>query len=303
RAGENSWKEKPLLISFSSLRLCASAVNQGWLSKPIPRESSSTRRRSGRSWSSDATSATAPVRRSLKAASISIRATGSYRGATPEQVDEFVADRPPDALEKVVDRLLSSRPFGERWGRHWLDVVRFAESLTLRGFIMKEAWRYRDYVIDAFNRDLPYDRFVREQVAGDLLKSDSVEERRRRLVAGSFLILGNSNLEEQDKKQLEMDVVDEQLDTLGRAFLAQTIGCARCHDHKFDPIPTRDYYALAGILKNARTLEHANVSKWLEVPLPADPARESTLAKQEAAVAALQARLKAEKDKTPAAKL
>jgi hypothetical protein len=215
---------------------------------------------------------------------------------TPEEVDAFVADPATGAYEKIVDRLLASRQFGERWGRHWLDVARFAESLTLRGFIMKDAWRYRDYVIDAFNADLPYDRFVREQVAGDLL-GGSLEERRRGLVATTFLMLGNTNLEEQDKKQLEMDVVDEQLDTIGRAFLAQTIGCARCHDHKFDPIPTRDYYALAGILKNARALEHANVSKWLEAPLPVEPELEAKLKSHQEAVAALQARIKSERER------
>jgi len=216
---------------------------------------------------------------------------------SPEQVDEFVKDASKDAYEKVVDRLLASRAYGERWGRHWLDVVRYAESLTLRGFILKEAWRYRDYVIDAFNADVPYDRFIREQVAGDLLPAPTPEDRRRQLVASTFLALGNTNLEEQDKKQLEMDVVDEQLDTIGRAFLAQTIGCARCHDHKFDPIPTKDYYALAGILKSTRTLEHANVSKWLELPLPQDASREKVLQKHEEAVAALQARIKAEREK------
>jgi cytochrome c553 len=217
---------------------------------------------------------------------------------TPEEIDAFVNDRSADAYEKLVDRLLASPHFGERWGRHWLDVARYAESLTLRGFVMKEAWRYRDYVIDAFNQDLPFDQFIREQIAGDLLPAATPAERRRQLVATTILTLGNTNLEEQDKKQLEMDVVDEQLDTISRAFLAQTIGCARCHDHKFDPIPTRDYYALAGILRNARTLEHANVSKWLEVPLPVEPAEAAVLAKHESAVAALQARIKELKGQT-----
>jgi cytochrome c553 len=221
---------------------------------------------------------------------------------TPEELDAFAADASPDAWEKVVDRLLASPRFGERWGRHWLDVARYAESLTLRGFILKDAWRYRDYVVGAFNADVPFDRFVREQLAGDLLAGGSLEERRARLAAVGFLTMGNHNLEEQDKKQLEMDVVDEQLDTVGRAFLAQTVTCARCHDHKFDPIPTRDYYALAGILKNARMLEHANVSKWLEAPLPSDPAREAELKKHEEAVAALQARIKAERTATAAVK-
>ncbi len=125
-------------------------------------------------------------------------------------------------------------------------------------------------------------------MAGDLLPASSIEQRRRQLIATTFLTLGNTVLEEQDKKQLVMDVVDEQLDTIGRAFLAQTIGCARCHDHKFDPIPTRDYYALAGILRNTKTLEHANVSAWLEKPLPEPPEREKVLVEHEAKVAALQ---------------
>ncbi|GDY20903.1 xanthan lyase [Verrucomicrobiota bacterium] len=215
---------------------------------------------------------------------------------TPAEIDAFVNDRAAGADERLVDRLLASPHFGERWGRHWLDVARFAESLTLRGFVLKEAWRYRDYVIESFNQDRPFDRFVREQVAGDLLPAASLAERRRQVVGTAFLAVGNHNLEEQDKKQLVMDVVDEQLDAIGKAFLGQTIGCARCHDHKFDPIPTRDYYALAGILKNAKTLEHANVSKWLELPLPVDPDAEKPLQKHDAAIAELQARIKEAKD-------
>src|SRR5262245_42554930 len=211
----------------------------------------------------------------------------------PEEIDAFINDDRADAYEQLVDRLLASRHFGERWGRHWLDVARYAESVTLRGFVLKEAWRYRDYVIESFNDDVPYDRFVREQVAGDLLPAAGLDQRRRQLVGTTFLTLGNTNLEEQDKKQLRMDVVDEQLDTLGRAFLAQTLGCARCHDHKFDPVPTKDYYALAGILRNTRTLEHANVSKWLEMPLPADPDTEKTLRSHESALASLQKQVQA----------
>jgi uncharacterized protein DUF1553/uncharacterized protein DUF1549 len=210
---------------------------------------------------------------------------------TPEQIDEFLAE----PIERSVDRLLQSPHFGERWARHWLDVVRFGESVTLRGFVFKEAWRYRDYVINAFNEDLPYDEFLKEQIAGDLLPSANLAERQRKLVATTFLALGNTNFEEQDKKQLEMDVVDEQLDTIGKAFLAQTIGCARCHDHKFDPIPTRDYYAMAGILKGAQLLEHENVSKWTELRLPVEPEQEAAFKQHEAAVAALKEKLKAVK--------
>jgi Protein of unknown function (DUF1553)/Protein of unknown function (DUF1549)/Planctomycete cytochrome C len=216
---------------------------------------------------------------------------------TPEEVDAFIADNDPRAYESLVDRLLASPRFGERWGRHWLDVARFGESLTLRGFILKEAWRYRDYAIDAFDRDLPFDQFIREQIAGDLLPAASLDDRRRQLVATTFLALGNTNLEEQDKAQLRMDVVDEQLDVITKGFLAQTVTCARCHDHKFDPIPTADYYALAGILRNAKAMEHANVSKWIEVPLPGTPAEEAELRRHDEAVAAFQARIKAEKAK------
>ena len=190
-----------------------------------------------------------------------------------------------------MDQLLESPRFGEQQGGRWLDVARFAESLTLRGFVLKDTWRYRDYVIESFNQDRPFDRFIEEQIAGDLMPASSLQEHRRQIIATAFLAMGNYNLEEQDKQQLEMDVVDEQLDTLGKAFLAQTIGCARCHDHKFDPIPTRDYYALAGILHSTQTLEHANVSKWLEIPLPVEPAQQAAIDKQEAAVAALRAQI------------
>lgn len=210
---------------------------------------------------------------------------------SPDDIDAFVADESPDAFERVVDRLMASPHFGARWGRHWLSVARFAESVTLRGLIQPEAWRYRDYVIDSFNADLPFDRFVIEQLAGDLIPAESLTDRQRQLVATTYLTLGNHNLEEQDKQQLRMDVVDEQLDAIGKGFLAQTIGCARCHDHKFDPIPTKDYYAMAGILANVKTLEDANVSKWLELPLPLEPVHESELAQHESAVAAIQSKL------------
>jgi len=213
-----------------------------------------------------------------------------------DEIDALLADESPDAVARLVERLLASPRFGERWARHWLDVARYAESLTLRGFILPEAWRYRDYVIDTFNVDRPIDQFIAEQVAGDLMPSDDLAERRRRLIATTFLVLGNSNLEEQDKGQLQMDVVDEQLETIGKGFLGQTIGCARCHDHKFDPIPTRDYYALAGILRSTKALEHSNVSKWLEFPLPVESTEEEVFKRHEAAVAALQGRIKAAKD-------
>ena len=210
---------------------------------------------------------------------------------TPEQIDAFVNDTALDAYKKLVDGLLASPHFGERWGRHWLDVARYAESVTLRGLVLKDAWRYRDYVIDSFNRDRPFDRFMQEQIAGDLMPAGCVAERRRQMTGTTFLALGNTNLEEQDKRQLRMDVVDEQLDTIGKAFLGQTLGCARCHDHKFDPIPAADYYAMAGILRSTKAMEHANVSRWLEVPLPEEPAVEEQIVRRERALAETKVKL------------
>jgi len=215
---------------------------------------------------------------------------------TPEEINVFSGSDPRKSFPELVDRLLASPRFGERWGRHWLDVARYGESVTLRGLIFKDAWRYRDYVISVFNEDVPYDQFIREQISGDLLSSQDVALRQRQVVATTFLVLGNTNFEEQDKAQLRMDVVDEQLDTIGKAFLAQTFGCARCHDHKFDPIPARDYYAMAGILRNAQTLIDANVSTWVTVPLPLVPDEEKIYAEQEAKVAAVETEIKAAKE-------
>lgn len=149
-----------------------------------------------------------------------------------------------------------------------MDVTRHAESITLRGFVLPEAWRYRDYLVKAHTEDRPFDQLIRKQIAGDLLHHDDVSERQMQVIATAFLTMGNTNFEQQDKAQLQMDYNDEQLETIGRAFLGQTIGCARCHGHKFDPIATRDYYALAGIMSSAVALKHSNVSKWIEPPLP-----------------------------------
>ena len=175
---------------------------------------------------------------------------------TPAEIRAFESDSSPDALEAAVDRLLASAAFGERWGRHWLDLAGYADTLGLgRRIPSLHAWRYRDYVIDAFNSDKPYDRFVREQVAGDVLEFEDDSQRREQVIATGFLANGPWALVDQDKIQLQMDIVDNQLDTLGRAILGLTIGCARCHDHKFDPLPQREYYALAGILGSTRTLD------------------------------------------------
>ncbi|MFM7844900.1 MAG: PSD1 and planctomycete cytochrome C domain-containing protein [Planctomycetota bacterium] len=189
----------------------------------------------------------------------------------PSDVVEALTNQEPDFLARQVDRLLASPRYGERWARHWLDVARYADSNGLdENVAFGNAWRYRDYVVRAFNRDKPYDEFVREQLAGDLLPAtDDWEAANERLVATGFLGLGPKVLAEVDGQKMEMDIVDEQVDTFGRALLGLTFGCARCHDHKFDPLGTRDYYALAGIFKSTRTMEHfTKVARWYENEIP-----------------------------------
>jgi mono/diheme cytochrome c family protein len=183
---------------------------------------------------------------------------------TEAETDAFVADPSNLAFERVVDRLLASPRYGERWGRHWLDVVRYADSNGMDdNLAYSDAWRYRDYVIAAFNGDKPFDRFVEEQLAGDLLAEEQPAHRDELVVATGFLALGPKMLAEDDPVKQQMDIVDEQIDTTCRVFLGLTLGCARCHDHKFDPIATTDYYALAGIFKSTRTMLSYRVdSKW-----------------------------------------
>ncbi|WP_044256772.1 PSD1 and planctomycete cytochrome C domain-containing protein [Rhodopirellula sp. SWK7] len=160
---------------------------------------------------------------------------------TPEQVSQFVADSAPDAYERLIDRLLASHHYGERWGRHWLDLVRFAETNSFeRDAAKPNAWKYRDYVIRSFNDDKPYDQFVLEQLAGDLLDQPSTES----LTATGYYRLGIWDDEPADPLQARYDELDDLVTTTGQAFLALTINCARCHDHKIDPIPTTDYYGM-----------------------------------------------------------
>jgi hypothetical protein len=173
---------------------------------------------------------------------------------TPEEVKAFVEDTSSQALARVVDHLLDSPRFGERWGRYWLDVARFAETTGGQtNFNYPHAWRYRDYVIASFNADKPYDRFVKEQIAGDLLPADNPRQRAEQRIATGFLAIGPKTLNERNPLQFQMDVVDEQIDTMSQAILGITVACARCHDHKFDPIPQHDYYAIAGIFRSVET--------------------------------------------------
>ena len=174
---------------------------------------------------------------------------------TEQEIKQFLGDKAPGAFARLVDRLLASPRYGERWGRHWLDVARYADSSGLdEDITMPYAWRFRDYVVDSFNRDLPYDRFVKDQIAGDLYPSGRPGHPNVRAVLGTgFLAIGPRAIAQQDKTKMVYDLVDEQIDTLSKAFLGLTIACARCHDHKFDPISTRDYYSLASIFASTRS--------------------------------------------------
>lgn len=184
--------------------------------------------------------------------------------STPEELEHFLADQSPEAKTRVIDRLLASEDYGVRWGRHWLDVARYADSNGLdENLAFANAWKYRDYVIAAFNQDKPFDQFLVEQLAGDLIKNPTEES----LIATGFLALGARVLAEPDREKLTMDVIDEQLDTTGKAFMGLTLGCARCHDHKFDPILHADYYSLAAIFKNSESFGETNtgaIKHWYE---------------------------------------
>jgi hypothetical protein len=171
---------------------------------------------------------------------------------TPEEIGAFLADESPDAYEKLVERLLASPHYGERWGRHWLDVVRYADTAGDNSdYPVPQNYLYRNYVIDAFNRDLPFDRFIREQLAGDLLPHADEAERRRHTIATGYL--ANTRRFGSVVKDYPMHLqMEDAIDNLGRTFLALTVNCARCHDHKFDPVTGEDYYALYGILHSTR---------------------------------------------------
>ncbi len=183
------------------------------------------------------------------------RATFDLTGLPPTEpeIEAFLADQSPDAFAKVVDRLLASPRYGEKWGRHWLDVARYADSTGAdEDHRYPYAWRYRDYVIGAFNRDLPYNQFVKEQIAGDLMPTQDGSVNVEGIVATGFLSIGPRLIAEQDKPKMLYDFIDEQIDTTTRGILGLTVACARCHDHKFDPIATADYYSLAAIFANTK---------------------------------------------------
>jgi hypothetical protein len=200
---------------------------------------------------------------------------------SPDEVTAFLSAwkrSSRTAIAAKVDELLARPQFGERWGRHWLDVARYAESSGKSvNVTFPHAWRYRNFVFDSFNEDKPYDEFIRQQIAGDLLAVKTDEQWQENLIATGFLAMGTKGLNERNPRQFRMDVVDEQIDTMSQAVLGLTVGCARCHDHKFDPIPTTDYYALAGIFLSTKTyygtvsgLQNQRPTKLLILPIADD---------------------------------
>jgi len=197
---------------------------------------------------------------------------------TPPEIKAFHAAEKKDrevAIREKVEQLLDSPQYGERWGRHWLDVVRFGESAGTHNMSYPYAWRFRNYVIDSFNEDKPFDRLITEHLAGDLLPARSDEEKQELLIATGFLAIGPKIQNEKNRQVFAMNLIDEQIDTTTRGFMATTVSCARCHDHKFDPISTADYYAMAGIFKSTETLwgtiagnQNHRASDLLELPIP-----------------------------------
>lgn len=176
---------------------------------------------------------------------------------SPDEINAFLRDTSPTAFQKVVDRLLQSPHYGERWARHWLDLMRFAETNGHEfDFYKDEAWRYRDYVIRAFNQDLPYNKLVGEHIAGDLLSNRRLSPDGKHWeapIASGYFGLGEERNGATDLEEVRSEMRDSKIDVFGKAFLGLTVACARCHDHKFDPIPTADYYALGGIFDSTRT--------------------------------------------------
>jgi len=191
----------------------------------------------------------------------------------PQEMQRFLDGRSPAAYETYVDRLLASEHFGEQWARHWMDVVRYAETYGYEwNYEIHGAWRYRDYLIRAFNADVPYDQFVREHIAGDLLAKPRTRDNGKwneSAVGTTFFRLGEMGHDDCIQfRELRTDVVDNQIDTMTKAFQGMTVSCARCHDHKIDPIPTEDYYALYGILNSSRP-----VTRTLNLQGPNEAAR------------------------------
>lgn len=259
-ADKNFWSYKPLAQAAPP-----EPKTQGWALNPIDQFILANLEKNGLK----------PAPRADKTTLLR-RATFDLTGLPPteKELQDFLADKSPKAFEKVVDRLLASPRYGERWGRHWLDVMRYADSTgSDEDHRYPHAWRYRDYVVEAFNDDMPYNQFVREQLAGDILAADpNSGVGFRGVVATGFLALGKKALAQKDLPLKRYDVVDDQIDVTAKAFLGLTVTCARCHDHKFDPISTKDYYQLAAVF--ASTLSYAGGETGDPIQTPLAPAGE-----------------------------
>lgn len=210
---------------------------------------------------------------------------------TPEDLARF--DASPTSRAAAVDRLLQSSAFGERWARHWLDLTGYADQIgTSNNVFAEHAWRYRDYVINSFNSDKPFDRFIREQIAGDLLPAASPQERAANITATGFLVLGDVEIVAVDKLKMEHDLVDQQVSKIGTAFLGLTLGCVRCHDHKFDPIAQTDYYAIAGMFRSTDATYKTENGVWSSVHKTELPETAKQKAEREPLLAANEARIR-----------
>ncbi len=224
--------------------------------------------------------------------------------ATPAEVRQFEAAwrrDPGRAVQSKVNQLLARPQFGERWGRHWLDLARYAESSGAVNVTYPHAWRYRDYVIDSFNRDTPYNQFLTEQLAGDLLPARNAAERQKNLIATGFLAVGMKRQDERNPKKFLMDMIDEQINTVSQVTLGLTVACARCHDHKYDAIPANDYYALAGIFLSTDTRygtvwgqQNHRPAELIELPVKdkADPENQLSIAQIEAQIRDIQSQMR-----------
>jgi hypothetical protein len=225
---------------------------------------------------------------------------------SPAEIDAFVKDNSPHACEAVVDRLLGSRAYGERWARHWLDLTGYADMIGTSNNVFAEyAWRYRDYLIEAFHKDKPFDRFVREQMAGDLLPFNSPQERAENITATGFLMVGDVEIVEPDKAKMEADHIDTQVAKIGTAFLGMTLNCVRCHDHKFDPIGLPDYYGIAGMLRSSPSTHKIPFGVWSllnSTELPETAEQLAARQKLEAEHAKKLSTLKSERDQLEAEK-
>lgn len=259
-SGEEHWSFQPL-----SQPVAPHVENEGWASNPIDRFILAKLEEKN----------LAPAEQADKLVLLR-RAKFGLHGLPPtlDEIAQYEADEQPGTYDRLIDRLLQGPQYGEHWARHWLDVARYAESTGVdEDHPFGHAWRYRDYVVDAFNEDLPYDQFIREQIAGDLLPADQPGEvNRRGIIATGFLALGPRALAQRDAVQKKYDVVDDQIDTVAKAFLGLTLSCARCHDHKFDPLLTADYYALGSIMASTRIYLdwRKNGSRYYVAPLVSD---------------------------------